>query len=65
MYYASGIPVAIETQALVAIGNLSLTLRESSRAKRRLLDLGILARDSAVLAESSLLSLLQEWQRKS
>ena len=38
------IQVAIKTQALVAISNLSLTLRESSHAKRRQLALGILER---------------------
>ena len=54
------IQVAIKTQALVAISNLSLTLRESSHAKRRQLALGILER-----AESSLLFLLHDWQHKS
>ena len=54
------IQVAIKTQALVAISNLSLTLRESSHAKRRQLALGILER-----ADSSLLFLLHDWQHKS
>lgn len=59
------IQVAIKTQALVAIGDLSLTLRESSHAKRRQLALGILERDFIGPAESSLLFLLHDWQHKS
>ena len=42
------IQVAIKTQALIAISNLSLTLRESSHAKRRQLALGILERAERV-----------------
>ena len=51
----------METQTPLAISDLSLTLRKSSQEKRRQLGLGILARDSIVPAESSLLFLLHDW----